>query len=118
MVEIRYIAMRQQQRRVLVQMTTDWAKLRQHPSQEAEVRAFMGQVAQEYHLNNSVLSLIEALHALLRQMQEQPLPKAREEFENRALLYGILRRMEDFLMLKRTFYLENVRDADDTANLI
>lgn len=117
-VEIRYIAMRQQQRRVLVQMTTDWAKLCQHPSQEAEVRAFMGQVAREYHLNNSVLSLTEALHALLRQMQEQPLPRARKEFENRALLYGILRRMEDFLMLKRTFYLENVRDADDTANLI
>lgn len=117
-IEIRYIAMRQQQQRVLTQMVQDWAKLREHPAQEEKVRAFMAQVATEYHLNNSVLSLLEDLHALLRQMQEQPLPKAREEFENRALLYGILRRMEDFLMLKRTFYLENVRDADDTANLI
>ena len=37
-------------------------------------------------------------------MQRQPLPVTRGEFEDRALLYVLLRRMEDFLLLKREFY--------------
>lgn len=116
--EMRYIAMRRQQQHLLRQMTDDWARLCHHPAQEEAVRAFLKQVATEYRLENSVVSLLEALEELMEQMRLQPLPKERQEFESRALLYGILRRMEDFLRLKRAFCLENVRDAHDTDNLV
>ena len=48
--------------------------------------------------------MLSALHNLLAEMQHQPLPVTRGEFEDRALLYVLLRRMEDFLLLKREFY--------------
>ena len=48
--------------------------------------------------------MLSALHNLLAEMQRQPLPVTRGEFEDRALLYVLLRRMEDFLLLKREFY--------------
>ncbi|MBR4080721.1 MAG: hypothetical protein IKK21_02895, partial [Clostridia bacterium] len=37
----------------------------------------------------------------------QPLPVSREEFESRAVLYYVLLRTEDFLLLKRQCYEEN-----------
>lgn len=48
--------------------------------------------------------MLSVLHGLLAEMQRQPLPATRGEFEDRALLYVLLRRMEDFLLLKREFY--------------
>ena len=36
-------------------------------------------------------------------MQEQELPKSRDEFESRAILYHVLMDMEDFLLIKKRF---------------
>ena len=102
--EIHYIAMRRQQRRILLQVTQDAQKVQGHPPQEGEVRALIGRISAEYDRENDCKSLLSALHGLLAEMQHQPLPATRGEFEDRALLYAILRRMEDFLLLKREFY--------------
>ena len=64
----------------------------------------MGRIFAEYDRENDCTSLLSALHDLLVEMQHQPLPATRGEFEDRALLYVLLRRMEDFLLLKREFY--------------
>ena len=102
--EIHYINMRRQQRRILLQVTQDAQKVQGHPPQEAEVRALIGRIFAEYDRENDCTSLLSALHDLLAEMQRQPLPATRGEFEDRALLYVLLRRMEDFLLLKREFY--------------
>ena len=102
--EIHYINMRRQQRRILLQVTKDAQKVQGHPPQEAEVRALIGRIFAEYDRENDCTSLLSALHGLLAEMQRQPLPATRGEFEDRALLYVLLRRMEDFLLLKREFY--------------
>ena len=102
--EIHYINMRRQQRRILLQVTQDAQKVQGHPPQEAEVRALIGRIFAEYDRENDCTSLLSALHGLLAEMQRQPLPATRGEFEDRALLYVLLRRMEDFLLLKREFY--------------
>lgn len=102
--EIHYINMRRQQRRILLQVTKDAQKVQGHPPQEAEVRALIGRIFAEYDRENDCTSLLSALHDLLAEMQHQPLPATRGEFEDRALLYVLLRRMEDFLLLKREFY--------------
>ena len=102
--EIHYINMRRQQRRILLQVTQDAQKVQGHPPQEAEVRALIGRIFAEYDRENDCTSLLSALHDLLSEMEHQPLPVTRGEFEDRALLYVLLRRMEDFLLLKREFY--------------
>ena len=101
---IHYIDMRRQQRRILLQVTQDVKKVQGHPPQEAEVRSLIGRIFSEYDRENDCTSLLSALHDLLAEMQRQPLPVTRGEFEDRALLYVLLRRMEDFLLLKREFY--------------
>lgn len=102
--EIHYIAMRRQQRRILLQVMQDARKVQGHPPQEGEVRALIGRISTEYDRENDCALLLSALHDLLAEMQHQPLPVTRGEFEDRALLYAVLRRMEDFLLLKREFY--------------
>ena len=44
---------------------------------------------------------IERLEKIFRDMKEEPLPKTREEFENRAVLYHILMDLEEFLIFKK-----------------
>ena len=102
--EIHYINVRRQQRRILLQVTQDAQKVQGHPPQGAEVLALIGRIFAEYDRENDCTSLLSALHDLLSEMEHQPLPVTRREFEDRALLYVLLRRMEDFLLLKREFY--------------
>lgn len=45
----------------------------------------------------------EELQQVFDQMKQQPLPKDREEFESRAILYHVLLDLEDFLLAKQRF---------------
>ena len=46
---------------------------------------------------------IEKLEEISEQMKQEELPKTREEFEGRALLYHILMDLEEFLVYKKRF---------------
>ena len=46
---------------------------------------------------------LERLYSILAHMKEQALPKTRDEFESRAILYHVLMDMEDFLLIKKRF---------------
>ena len=52
---------------------------------------------------NATDAQMEQLTQIFQQMQYQPLPKDRQEFENRAILYHILMDIEEFLLLKKRF---------------
>ena len=58
-------------------------------------------------------ALLAAVHAVLEEMRRQALPVERAEFESRAVLYYVLLRTEDFLLLKRQFYEENTDGTDE-----
>ena len=45
----------------------------------------------------------QALEEISEQMKQEELPKTREEFEGRALLYHILMDLEEFLVYKKRF---------------
>ena len=51
-------------------------------------------------------SLLEELAKLREDYSVQELPRSREEFENRAMLYHIMEDMKAFLEIKREFCLE------------
>ncbi len=61
------------------------------------------QIQQEYHRYNNVEGLLSQLQALLADMQTQDLPRSREEFEARAVLFYILKQLEELLEVKKRF---------------
>ncbi len=104
--DIRYAAMRRRQCRMLAQALSAISQMNHSPAQQRQVRDFLRRIAEEYHRGNDVSGLL-AVHAdILWDMKQSPLPATREEFESRALLYAVLLRLEDFLQVKRQFYLE------------
>ena len=55
------------------------------------------------HEMNSPEEQIKYLEVMVEDMQNQPLPVTRDEFETRAILYHILTELEAFLVHKKRF---------------
>lgn len=104
---VRYVQMRVNQRKILAQMAAAMGKIDALTPQHGEVCALLARVAEEYHRDNDVSALLAALDAVLADMRAQALPVTRGEFESRAVLYYVLLRLQDFLLLKRQFFEEN-----------
>lgn len=104
----KYIAMREEQKEVLQEIFKCIIELKTVPSTASMVSAFFDKVALEYEKNNDVIALLEELDSIQKKMKEIPLPQDRTEFEDRAILFIILKRMEEFLTLKKNFYKENI----------
>lgn len=60
-------------------------------------------VALNIYVDNDCVELIEKLDLLREEYKKMDLPKNRDEFENRALLYQYLNDLEDFLVIKREY---------------
>ena len=52
---------------------------------------------------NNAADLLEYLKTLRQKFKETPLPGSREEFESRAVLYEIVKELQDLLILKQNF---------------
>lgn len=100
---IAYISMREQQCVVLKDIYKKIISLRTIPMQAEQVSDFIYKTGVSFGESNNARGLLEKLSELLLQMKESPLPVSREEFEDRAMLYGILMDMEYFLQLKKEF---------------
>lgn len=104
---VRYVQMRANQRKILAQIASAMADVAADTPQCAEVCGFIARAAEEYSRENDVSALLWAAKAVMADMRTQALPVSRGEFESRAVLYYVLLRVEDFLLLKRQFYEEN-----------
>ena len=98
-----YLAMRENQTKVLQEMFKCARKITTRPHTAPLVADFLEKVSQEYHKDNDVSSLLEELALLRAKMKEFPLPVERVEFEDRANLFMLLERLEEFLFIKNTF---------------
>lgn len=101
---VRYVQMRANQRKILTQILHAMEDVQADTPQHAAVCALLARVADEYSQENDVTALLDAVQQVLSDMRTQELPHARDEFETRAVLYYILLRTEDFLLLKRQFH--------------
>ncbi|MGN0263988.1 MAG: hypothetical protein ACI4DX_06340 [Oliverpabstia sp.] len=78
-------------------------RLRSMPVQAKVISQYISYL-KDYVIERNVPSRqIEALKQIFIDMEQQPLPVTRQEFESRALLYHILMDLEDFLIFKRRF---------------
>lgn len=101
--ELDYVRMRQQQAVILQAVYDNIRGITYLPRQAGQVAKLLKRIQQEYHRYNNVEGLLSQLQALLADMQTQELPQSREEFEARAVLFYILKQLEELLEVKKRF---------------
>lgn len=98
-----YMQMRLRQCNILKHIYADIVRIGRVPKQAEPLAAFLRRIADEFHENNDAEELLLCLNELEENYSEEELPASRQEFENRAILYHILKDLEIFLEIKREF---------------
>lgn len=98
-----YIAMREKQIHVLYEMYCEVSSMRTKPVTAKQISDFLSHIADVFHQDNSANELLEEFEKINQNMKSTPLPVKREEFEDRARLFMLLRHLEEFLLLKKEF---------------
>ncbi len=101
--DIEYIAMREKQADTLYAMYEHLSKIETVPVTAKLLSDFFEEVSDQYSMDNTVEGLLENFEKLDKAMKEMPLPVEREEFEDRARLFALMRGLEKFLNLKREY---------------
>lgn len=112
--ELDYVQMRKFQSQVLRQIYNSIKMLAYLPNQAPVIADFFEQISREYARTNDVRELLDTLYELICSMKKEALPKERKEFESRAVLFYILKQLEEFLLLKKNFV--NRNECECSAN--
>jgi len=107
---IGYFEMRLLQIDELHSLHYEMRKMQSMPEQAEIVAEFMDFVTESIGKMHALDRQLERLYSILDHMKTQELPKTREEFESRAILYHVLMDLEDFLLIKKRF----VDELDET----
>lgn len=100
---IAYFEMRLEQFRIIHRLHREIKRIRSAPQQAAVVADYLEYLAKYVVEVNAPGKQVESLNQLFENMRRQELPKSREEFESRAILYHVLMDLEDFLDCKTRF---------------
>ncbi len=100
---IEYFQMRTGQCRILHNLHAEMKKIRTMPRQAKIIADYMLYLVEYVVEVNEPSEQIHRLHGIFENMKVEELPKTREEFESRAVLYHILMDIEDFLLYKSRF---------------
>ncbi|MHC1685503.1 MAG: aromatic acid exporter family protein [Clostridiaceae bacterium] len=100
---VQYMEMRTLQYEVLKYMRSHFIKFYMTFEQTEIVAAFTEKVASNFGEYNTAEELLKELNEVINMFKVQELPKTREEFENRAMLFQFLNDMEALLELKKNF---------------
>lgn len=101
---IQYFDMRQQQVKILAEMSTDLSNCSLPTKQNIVLAHLFHQTANQLHESNPVVDLKKDIHSLLNDFRNSDLPKTREEFENRATLFILLTDFTRFIQIKKDFF--------------
>ena len=100
---ISYIDMRMVQLDTIKRMKKHFSRFYMKYEQTILLSEFTNNVAINIHEDNDCVELINKLVLLRKEYEMMELPKNRDEFENRALLFQFLNDLEDFLIIKKEF---------------
>lgn len=100
---VQYMEMRTLQYEILKYMRMHFVKFYMNFQQTEMVAAFTEKVALNFGEYNTAEVLLEELKRVMEACKIQELPKSREEFENRAMLFQFLNDMEYLLEVKKNF---------------
>ena len=102
----KYIKMREHQSQILYEMYKVVKSLETPPYTAKTISDFLYKISMEYHSDNDCEMLLEEFYYIDASMKETKLPESREEFENRARLFSLMRLIEEFLIVKNEFYMK------------
>lgn len=102
---VSYLEMRKLQLEVLRSITDDIKGIPVLLRQTYPIADFIRHISESFHELNNAEGLLTELEQLKNYYRQETLPKTREEFEYRAVLFQILKELEYFLILKRNFVL-------------
>lgn len=105
--DIEYLAMRERQYIVLYEMYKNARELESKPITAEKISVFFSDMANVFDKDNDGKALMEEFLEMDMYMKSQVLPVNRQEFEDRARLFNLMRRIEEFINIKIEFY-ENV----------
>ncbi len=100
---VHYMEMRVKQYETIKRMKEHFQRFFMTYDQTMMISNFTQQVANLLYEENTAQGMIDELNKLRLIFKEMPLPKDREEFENRAMLFQFLNDMESFLIIKKEF---------------
>lgn len=98
--DMEYIAMRDKQCQILYEMYKSIRKMNTSPHTAGAISEFLRNMAGTLKLEDNREKLMEQFREMDVYMKSQPLPVERKEFEDRARLFGLMRSIEEFIMLK------------------
>ena len=104
--EVEYARMRERQAEMLGHIQASVQMAQSMPRQAERIAGLVGKVEAEFDRDNTVKTLLEELQQVFEKMRQEPLPEKREEFEARAVLFYLLKQLEEFLELKWNFMRE------------
>lgn len=99
----KYVLTRRNQYNVLVYMTESLKLIQLDIDHGARLAALFYLTAEQVSEMNTCKYILEDIDILLGQFKKEELPKSREEFEDRAILYKLLTDFRRFLKIKYNF---------------
>ncbi len=100
---VNYFRMRKQQCGALLNLHKEMQRISDLSQQAQIVAEYILDMCEHVTEMNDPQKQIEQLEAVVADMKNHELPKTRDEFESRALLYHVLAELEDFLLYKKRF---------------
>ena len=100
---VAYVDMRVMQLECIKRMRKHFSRFYMTYDQTKLLSQFTYEVAINIHVDNDCVELIHKINELKKDYKNMNLPKNRDEFENRALLFQFLNDLEDFLIIKKEF---------------
>lgn len=107
-----YMEMRLQQCSMLQTMRGSIRKVKKVPVQADYIRRYLCFLAEYMHERDIPGEEMWKLQDILDQMTMEALPRSREEFESRALLFHVLMDLEEFLKVKQHFLETHARSME------
>jgi len=98
-----YFEMRLQQIAILRSLHYEMRRIRSMTEQGKKAAEYFLFMQERVDKADSLDEQYDKLNSMLGEMKEAPLPKTREEFESRAILYHVLLDLEDYILIKKRF---------------
>ena len=95
--------MRMKQCNVIHNLHYEMKKIRHMPDEAMIISSYVFDMLVCVKEHTVPTAQLDELHELFAIIRNNSLPKTREEFESRAMLYHILMDLEEFLVFKRRF---------------
>ncbi|MCD8500976.1 MAG: hypothetical protein LRY71_03970 [Bacillaceae bacterium] len=98
-----YFKMREKQLDIIERMMPLITSFQETFIQGDKISDFLMELSQAVTPEKSPIDILERLYALQDEFKEMELPKNREEFEIRSSLFGLVKEIEQYLIIKRHF---------------